>query len=673
MELDAPSRQATQARLDTGEIEMVAEPADDSEVIVADQFALGVAMASQSTSESGATRMGGQHDAAVERWIAAREECLIGIDDAGKVRLAASTRPRQLDDLLGDNLQLRLQLHRLPTYALITLSVGTTRAFAGELPDLDPFCFQVDVGDDGERAAIEALGREFTFALDLYDADHSPVRRRTVSAAFAENARVAFAAALEHLSTIPSHRRSFAKAVLAYSAPDYDRFGRNHPERRAFRDDRLQQLSAVSQVRRALAMVRRFSTPENEDYLFFQRGYPLSLWRERRRAVVQRAVELGLWIGPELVNITLSEGIARSRRDLAKSLQRNFAHLVSDPSQHDLNEEAVRENWSALREEMVALGLDPDEGIRPRTEPIDSKASEVASGTIGLPGARPPSDAPMSYATPHMAGSNGGATELRRSESLLLMLDDKDTRLAAALELAGRTDTRAIAPMFDSIKRMSRGEAGRVLGAVVRFGKPAVPFLLQALHSRKGYLRQGAALALAVLKDEEGIEAICDLLVTEPTEIWREIARAIGEVGPGAVMSLAARLANQSAEVRERAAWALAHVAARGFVQPIEQLARGRDPIAAGVARRALELAELARTDNTTVRGEQAPRDQTVNRAFSRRFFEALEGGPRAGMSLETGNGAVSQAMELDEADLLEAMELDDAAEALDESDLLPS
>lgn len=66
--------------------------------------------------------------------------------------------------------------------------------------------------------------------------------------------------------------------------------------------------------------------------------------------------------------------------------------------------------------------------------------------------------------------------------------------------------------------------------------------------------------------------------------------------------------------------------------------------------------------------GSHAGRDVTVNRAFSRRFFEALEAGvPEAGhaglVDLEA-----SQPMEmLDESDLIE----DDDEVDLDESDLI--
>src|SRR5690606_1429902 len=219
---------------------------------------------------------------------------------------------------------------------------------------------------------------------------------------------------------------------------------------------------------------------------------------------------------------------------------------------------------------------------------------------------------------------------------------------------------------------MTRAEAGRVLGSVIGFGNLAEPHLLAALDSRKSYLRQGAALALAMIGSEAGIEAICDLLFDEPTEIWREVARALGETGEAAVMPPVARLSGRSDAARERAAWALAHVGARGARRPVETLAAGRDPVAAGVARHALELVELAASDQVQVRGERAPRDQTVNRAFSRQFFAALAVDP-VPSSLPGGSDLSAPAMLLDESDVLEAVEVDADEAELDEGDLLPT
>jgi hypothetical protein len=139
-------------------------------------------------------------------------------------------------------------------------------------------------------------------------------------------------------------------------------------------------------------------------------------------------------------------------------------------------------------------------------------------------------------------------------------------------------------------------------------------------------------------------------------------------------MSLATRLSNGDESVHERVAWAMAHIAARGGKKQIRQLASGRDVTAAAVARRALELVSQAKSDDLQVRGRQAPKEQTINRAFSRRFFESLEAGAVVDVAAVLEPDTSNPPVVLDEADLLETADLDDdAAELLDESDLIPT
>jgi hypothetical protein len=229
----------------------------------------------------------------------------------------------------------------------------------------------------------------------------------------------------------------------------------------------------------------------------------------------------------------------------------------------------------------------------------------------------------------------------------------------------------SVGPVFGALRRMTRGEAVRVLPSIVTFGDRAVPHLVDGLRSRKAYLRQGCALALGVLKSGEGIDPLCDLLCGEPTDVWREIARAIGELGSGAVMSLAARLrdpTSQEPEMRERIAWALAHVAARGGRSPVETLAAGRDITAAGAARRALELTAQAKDNVEEVRGPTPPRDVTVNRAFSRRFFEAMGGGA-SGAVLQRAAATETGTVQLSDAEIFE---VEDDPDLLEDDDILP-
>jgi hypothetical protein len=233
--------------------------------------------------------------------------------------------------------------------------------------------------------------------------------------------------------------------------------------------------------------------------------------------------------------------------------------------------------------------------------------------------------------------------------------------------------------VIDAVQKMSRAEAVRVLGMSVKFGDAAKAPLMQGLASSKAFLRHGCALALALLRTEDGTQAVIDLLLTEPTEIWREVARAIGQVGPTALLPLAStygRLGDKATPaVEERVAWAMAHVAVRGGKGAVETMAGGQS-VVAPVAKHALELHASAAKDQTRVRpgaeGSQAGRDVTVNRAFSRKFFESLEQGiPDAGQAGLEALDASGPMEVLDEADVI--MDDEDADEELDESDLIQS
>jgi hypothetical protein len=102
----------------------------------------------------------------------------------------------------------------------------------------------------------------------------------------------------------------------------------------------------------------------------------------------------------------------------------------------------------------------------------------------------------------------------------------------------------------------------------------------------------------------------------------------------------------------------------KGARAQVEALASGRDATVAGVARRALELAAQARDNDDEVRGPLAPHDQTVNRAFSRRFFEALGVAPPRPDRGEESSGSLA----LDDDEILEADE-----EMIEDEDILPS
>lgn len=428
-----------------------------------------------------------------------------------------------------------------------------------------------------------------------------------------------------------------------------------------FRDDKLRQLTTTTEVRRAVAMARRFSKPSGEEYLVCTRGYPLGQWRELQRQLVAKAIHMGLWMGTELAQFAVAEGLVRSRRDLIVRLDAGFAAIARDSVVFDLDAEAAQDNRAALAREAAARG------VTLRAERVAVEAVEVA----GVIESRPISTAALD-------------AKRKSNEELVALLAERDTRTAAALALCERGAAEAAHDVLAAVQQMSRAEAVRVLGMCVRLGAAAAPALVTGTHAPKPYVRQGCALALAMLRTPQSTAAVIALLFAEPTDIWREVARAIGQIGPTALAVVAEHVAGLGARAtgheRERAAWAMAHIGVRGGAAAIAQMAQGQSLVApiAAQAETLMPMAsrDLTRTAPTDESGTAAGREVTVNRAFSRQFFEHLDvaspSAQPAVIDLELAE-EVSIDIDLDEEVNLDAelLEDEDALELAD-GDMLP-
>ncbi|HEY4243557.1 MAG TPA: hypothetical protein VGM88_27280 [Kofleriaceae bacterium] len=612
-------------------------------------------------------------DLATDPWL---DDAMMRIEssitaDRNGVRLVLLANDQVARGLRGA-LDVRVVLHRTPSYAIVALVVGPPPALRVPSPS-QLAVVTLDIATEGDRAVLAALGKRFEITADVV-ARGRRVRRVQLVAPLAENVGYVLRAADDHLRGVAAEGEPrFDVARDAILSPGFDLLGTVHPDAAEFRDDKLAQLETAQSLRRAIAMCRRFARPVREDYLVCTRGFPLPRWRELRRHVLESAVAWGLWMGPELAQVAVSEGLARSRRDLVAKLDRGFENLKRNPDAFDMDGDAVADNQKALAEEARGLG-------------VELKGSG-GTGTgerapAGEPKQRPSSAAMTSEDAPAVAGSIGGTVAGVRisTDELIAQLSDRAHRVAAALQLCDRADPKGAAPVIAAIADMSRAEAVRVLGMATKFGEAAKQPLLEGLASHKAHLRHGSALALAMLRDEDGTQAVIDLLLTEPTEIWREIARAIGQIGPQALMPLASnfgRLGDRALpNAPERVAWAMAHIGVRGGKAAIEAMAKGQS-VVAPVARQALALVAHAANDETHARssanGSQPGRDVTVNRAFSRRFFEAVEQGlPEVGAAELAALDASSPLEMLDDEDLVEDEAVTEEPEAEIEAEIEP-
>jgi hypothetical protein len=621
--------------------------------------------------------------AVVRRWIESGEPrlaCLL----KGVPYLAASVPPSESDPFVArGEIDVRVQLHRLPTYPLVTVVV---LGGPPEEPERHALTFLLDVGAPGDREVLETLASEFRVMVDLYGTERVPLLSREARAPLAENARYVLSLADEHLKSMPMAQRSLADARRAWLADGFDRLGRRPV---AFAEDSFSLVTGPAAARVAASVIEFWSDRENEDYLILVKSFPLPWWRRIRTRVLNAALEHGVLLPPRLQALALSQGLASSKRDLVARLLKAAAE-VAEQRTSDLDPDADAENWTSLLAECDLCGVPVDRHTVELAAAVQRRAPAPArppSRTLqGIPLvgpsvpalAAPPAPAAP---TPVPEAAELPAVSLKRREAavteplaatpeigardvadLVRDLDRKEARKDAALELARRGERAHVPAIFAAVRRMTRGEAIEVLPALVRFGSLAEREFVEGLDARKSFLRQGCALALGSMKAGEATDALVKLLLEEPTEIWREVARALGDIGAPSVMSLAARIREADVEGRDRISLALAHVAARGTSAPVEVLARGRDPNAAQCAQRALDRVDQVKQQDQEVRGPGGEvRETTMVRSFTRHFFESLAGEERAAPDV----------VELDASELMVEGDADDAEEELGEEDIL--
>jgi hypothetical protein len=542
----------------------------------------------------------------------------------GGVQLAIAVDAERAAALSG-TLDLRLVLHRAPTAPVIALVIGSPAALRAPRV-AECAVVALDVATDRDREVLRALGRGFDLGIDLVSGpsgSERTMRRCRLSAPLADNVSYLVQAADEHLHEVTTRGAvDHAAACELVLGPEFDLLGAGHPERSELRTDRLAQIATAQQLRRALAIARRFTQPALEDYLVCTRGFPLARWHQLRRKTVARAVAWGIWMGHELAQIAVSEGFARSRRDLILRLDRGFEKLRHDPQAFDIDAEATADNAAAIAEQARAFGVVLRPTVPNDAGAIASDRVAVAAGSIetSSSGMILPLDAALPESTDELLAMLDGGGSGR---------DARARRLAAAQALCDRGDPRAARPVIAAALQMSRGEAVRVLARVVKLGAAAHPALIEGLASSKAYLRHGCALALALSRApgralaDEASQAVVGLLLSEPTDLWHEIAGAVGEIGAPALAWLVRDLGSRGPAAEERIAWAMAHIAASGSEPALTAMA-ATDGAASRLATRALALHAQLRGAPGAPEG-MPEREASVNHAFSRQFFEALD------------------------------------------------
>ncbi|MCA9667665.1 MAG: hypothetical protein KC503_18830 [Myxococcales bacterium] len=480
---------------------------------------------------------------------------------------------------------------------------------AGAVDDAPSLLWPINPGAHRGRAVLGELGERFVVHLDLFDEESRPLSTWTIEAPLAENVRLI----VERVGQVEIAPEMFEATSARWRALDVEeRLGRKQHN---FSEDSFADLPSPAAVRLALGILNYWSERENEDYLLLVKSFPLEQWHQIRRRVVERAIDFGLYLGDPLTVFALKHKIAETQAELLRISVANFAEVSLRLKPSDLDARDEWENWKSLLAECVQHGVEVESQIE---ELAASAARRAQQGAALLFDEREP----------------GGDFGTLDNDELIGMLADRDRRRDAALELCERGDPTLARAIFSAVRNMTRGEVVRVVPALAQLGAPVVPLFVEGLSHRKSFIRQGCALGLGALKAVDALVPMIDLLTGEPTRIWREVARGIGDVGTPALASLAEAVSRADGEARERLAWAMAHVVLAAATREGESaermltaLVKSDDAQVARVARRAEMVSAQVRQSNAEVRGSATPgRDQTIVRAFTRRFYESMEG-----------------------------------------------
>ncbi len=549
--------------------------------------------------------LAGRPSEEIDRWRASDRETM-AICHGGELFLLA--RPGELLAAFRANPpRLGFQLHQLSGYPLVSL---VAQAQPGESEEdaaapEKPLFWTLDPADDGDRKALTQLGEVFALHLDLYDDESRAVASWDLDGPLAPNVRLALErvdALLAKAKEVGADAKAAQEAFEALS--DEERLGRKQHN---FSDESFIDLPSPAAARLALGIVSYWSEAENEDYLLLRKSFPVEHWRGIRERVVARALDFGLRLPPALIAFAQRAKLIESPAQALRVALASFAEVSLRLKPSDLEPAHEWENWKLLLADCVAHGVE-----------VESPIEELAAAC-----ARKARDAsmPVEDETAH-----GGDLSLLPEDELVGLLDDRAQRRDAALELCERGDRAHAETVFNALRDMTRDEVARVIPSMLPFGRDVVGLFIQGLSHRKSFIRQGCALALGSIRAPAAAQALIEFMLREPTRIWMEAARALGDVGSVAVPQLLDVVERSDGEGRERLAWALAHISLDEAGKASVRETVGNSPTAGSkkLAWRALQMVDYVRQNDQEVRGQRPLSDQTIVRRFTRRFFESM-------------------------------------------------
>ena len=487
----------------------------------------------------------------------------------------------------GDDVELLVQYMLVETYPVVLLTLV-------EWSDERPYVRRaaLDPLKKRDRDLLDQLLEDFAVTIALFGPEGRFERSLEVSAlARKHNLELA----LEQADRADAEGDPATALERALAAPPPVKL-RGHPFELS--DRAADAHAAFANV----ASLAKWSAPAKLDMALLALSIPRTVVDDAFRRILSDALTHGIALPRILMSRAVSLGVAAEPGELVRKQLAAFAKTAALADRGGLSPEVTVRNWEQLLEAAEELEL-----------PLEPDVSEAAwAAKSKLSGGAEPSVEPSDL-------------EQMGVEGLVDLLEHPKLRREAALRLLDKGDAELLAPIYKAVRKMPRDEVLEIAPRVTRFGEAAADVLIDGLNARKTFVRQASALALGELKLRRSIAPLVQLLQTEPTEVWWEVARVLGEYGGGIVRTLTRAMRDPKGP-RDRFAYTLAHLAHRA-PDKVKQLETDKHDLVRAIAIEVMTQRDLVETHRKAARDPDPgddPQEVPVF-SFSRRFYAALE------------------------------------------------
>ncbi|MDD5309587.1 MAG: hypothetical protein PHU25_19900 [Deltaproteobacteria bacterium] len=464
-----------------------------------------------------------------------------------------------------DRADLWFQLHFANGFPLVAL----TLVFDPKSRHPRSLSWLLDVTKESHREVAHALRRKYRAEIRLYDENLAELKRFTVGGERELNISIVMDRAAKAMADLPPEHRSFEEAAQTF-ASEPEPLGRVRPP---FQSDNQPSPENFEDGWLLLELVHGWLAPERYDYLVLTRSFPLDQFQEVVSEALRHAVRFGIRVQGSLMDRCVALGLATDRKDLVRALVAAFDDLVRRGEGPD--DEAEAQNWSELFTDAKAVGAEIDPDVRDRAEltleRLGLLGEEIESWRTAL-------ERPDQVAT----------------DTLATMLRHRSLRRAALEALAARGEPSTFSALLDGFSRLEPAALPQAVRAVAALGEALADGLVTLLGSPRTHVRQAAAVLLGATSLRRTVTPLIQGLLTEPTPLWLDLARAVAVSGSMALKPLERHLIDEEAD-EGRLATVLALILRRDKtaadkLAAMEEAGDARTKVIAEKAQRASEL-----------------------------------------------------------------------------------